>query len=119
MSQCVVARNQLQRDENPNSDILHQRRITRRSEYGTIFPMPINQGCSFNAMSEKIASVIAKEASAGVDTVCSGSQHDTDARFGRMQEGFSENPVLSTRMGVASVRLQERTYKKTITFRGW
>ena len=110
VTKCVMERNQLQRDFLNSTGIpisFINEGLHGGAEYGTIFPMPINQGCSFNVtLVEKIASVIAKESSAvGVDTVFAPVVNMiTDARFGRMQEGFSENPVLSTRMGVASVR---------------
>lgn len=75
--------------------------------FGTIFPMPINQGWTWNVtLVEQIATVIAREASAiGVDTVFAPVVNMiTDPRFGRLQEGFSENPIITTRMAVASVR---------------
>ena len=68
--------------------------------------MPINQGCSWNAsLVSAIATRIAAEARAiGVDTVFAPVVNmNVDPRFGRFQEGFSENPALTAAMGAAAV----------------
>ena len=73
---------------------------------GTIFPEPIGQAMSWNvSLVSKIASVIATEASAiGVDSVFAPVVNMmTDPRFGRLQEGFGENPIMASHMGRASV----------------
>lgn len=73
---------------------------------GTIFPMPVSQGCSWNvSLVQSIAAVIAAEARAiGVDTVFAPVVNMmVDPRFGRLQEGFSENPLVTSHMGRASV----------------
>ena len=73
---------------------------------GTIFPMPVNQGNSWNrTLVSQIARVIAKEARAvGVDTLFAPVVNMiTDPRFGRLQEGYSENPLLTTHLGTAAV----------------
>ena len=73
---------------------------------GTIFPEPIGQAMSWNVtLVSKIASVIATEAAAiGVDSVFAPVVNMmTDPRFGRLQEGFGENPIIASHMGRASV----------------
>ena len=73
---------------------------------GTVFPMPVNQGCSWNtSLVQAIASAIAAEArSIGTDTVFAPVVNMwSDPRFGRLQEGFSDNPLITTHMGTASV----------------
>jgi len=73
---------------------------------GTIFPEPIGQAMSWNVtLVGKIAQVIAAEASAiGVDTVFAPVVNMmTDPRFGRLQEGFGENPIIVSHMARASV----------------
>ena len=75
------------------------------AEGGTIFPMPVNQGASWNtSLVSMIARIIATEASAlGVDFVFAPVVNMmTDPRFGRLQEGFSENPTITAHMGHAS-----------------
>ena len=77
------------------------------SSLGTIFPMPVGQGCSWNvSLVKSIARVIAAEASAvGVDTIFAPVVNMvTDPRFGRLQENFSENPILTSHLGKASVQ---------------
>lgn len=73
---------------------------------GTIFPMPVGQGCSWNAsLVKEIAAVLAVEASAvGIDTLFAPVVNMVvDPRFGRLQENFSENPILTKVLAVASV----------------
>eukprot|EP00040_Diaphanoeca_grandis_P040838 m.262177 g.262177 ORF g.262177 m.262177 type:complete len:794 (-) comp44699_c0_seq1:67-2448(-) len=73
---------------------------------GTIFPEPIGQGMSWNvSMVSAIASAIAYEAaSIGVDTVFAPVVNMMpDPRFGRLQEGFGENPTVTCEMATASV----------------
>lgn len=108
---CIEARNQAQAMfMNGTSRIpvsMINEGLHGGAPFGTIFPMPINQGYSWNtSLVGQIATAIANEASAiGVDTVFAPVVNMiTDPRFGRMQEGFSENPIITTRMGVASVR---------------
>eukprot|EP01060_Flectonema_neradi_P011726 TRINITY_DN18739_c0_g1_i1.p1 TRINITY_DN18739_c0_g1~~TRINITY_DN18739_c0_g1_i1.p1 ORF type:complete len:821 (+),score=143.70 TRINITY_DN18739_c0_g1_i1:56-2518(+) len=67
------------------------------SPLGTIFPMPITQGSSWNtSLIEAVASTIALEArSSGADRGFSPEiQVTTDPRFGRMQENFGADPTL-------------------------
>lgn len=73
---------------------------------GTIFPMPVGQGCSWNSsLVKSIASAIAAEASAvGIDTLFAPVINMVvDPRFGRLQENFSENPILTQKLAVASI----------------
>ena len=65
---------------------------------GTVFPEQVTQGASWDVgLVRDIAGAIALEARAvGVDTVFSPVINMwVDARFGRLQEGFSENPTLT------------------------
>ena len=72
---------------------------------GTIFPMPCLQGSMWNtAMVEAIASEIALEASVqGIDRGFSPVLHFcTDARFGRCEESFGEDPMIIAKLGAAA-----------------
>ena len=73
----------------------------------TIFPMPINFGCSYNTSAmEAAARVIAAEARAvGTDRGFSPVINMfPDARYGRVQEGFSEDPWLTKVFGAAHLK---------------
>ena len=73
---------------------------------GTIFPEPITQSMSWNAsLVTLIGEAIAAEASAiGVDTVFAPVVNMMpDPRFGRLQEGFGENPTVASTLGAAAV----------------
>lgn len=70
----------------------------------TIFPMPINYASSWNASAlEMSAKVIADEARAvGTDRGFSPVVNMfPDQRYGRVQEGYSEDPHLTSVMGAA------------------
>ena len=70
---------------------------TEGTPLGTIFPMPISQGSSWNTtLVEQIGSVIALEArSSGSDRGFSPELQVTiDPRFGRTQENFGADPTL-------------------------
>ena len=72
----------------------------------TIFPMPVGQGSSWNvALVSAIARVVAIEAwSTGIDRGFSPEINvPTDARFGRTEENFSEDPALVGALGAAAV----------------
>jgi hypothetical protein len=74
---------------------------------GTIFPEPITTAMAWNkSLVTQISAVIAAEASAtGVDTVFAPVVNMmTDPRFGRLQEGFGENPTIASALGAAAVR---------------
>eukprot|EP01084_Bolivina_argentea_P020359 37854_1 len=74
---------------------------------GTIFPMPILQGCTWNnTLIEQIASIIALESrTVGTDVMYSPVINLwTDPRFGRIHESFSENPTLTAHYARAAVK---------------
>ena len=77
---------------------------------GTIFPMGITQGASWNtSLAHEVGTAIAKEARAwGGDrglspeiSVCS------DPRFGRIEENFGEDPAHATAFAVAAVSYRQ------------
>ena len=109
IADAITHRNQLQADFLNSSGVpvsFINEGLHGGAPGGAIFPMPIGQGSSWNvSLVQSIARAIAVEARAiGVDTVFAPVVNMmTDPRFGRMQEGFSENPLLTTHMGVASV----------------
>jgi beta-glucosidase len=73
---------------------------------GVIFPMPASQGASWNVeLVHSIAVAIATEAYAtGTDRGFSPELNvASDARFGRTEENFSEDPTLVSAYGVAAV----------------
>lgn len=75
--------------------------------YETIFPIPLAQGCSWDPQAVELgARVAAKEASAdGVNWVYSPMVDVAhDPRWGRVSEGYGEDPYLSGVMGAAAVR---------------
>ena len=79
--------------------------------HGSMFapqlPMPVNLGCSWNeSMVEQgfvytAAALTMIGGNIGLSPVVNMFP---DPRFGRLQEGFSEDPYLSSRMGIAAVR---------------
>ena len=74
---------------------------------GTIFPELVTQGATWDAsIVHDISVAIAKEAKAcGIDVAFSPVLNMwVDARFGRLQEGFSENPTLSSAYAVAATK---------------
>jgi hypothetical protein len=74
---------------------------------GTIFPELVTQGTSWDPeLIEQIGEAIAREARAvGVDTAFSPVLNMwVDARFGRLQEGYSENPTLTTAYALAALK---------------
>eukprot|EP00750_Incisomonas_marina_P008546 INCI15511.2.p1 GENE.INCI15511.2~~INCI15511.2.p1 ORF type:complete len:720 (+),score=138.36 INCI15511.2:139-2298(+) len=106
---AIEQRNQMQREFLENSNVpvaFINEGLHGGAPGGTIFPMPVSQGCSWNvSLVQSIATVIAAEARAiGVDTVFAPVVNMmVDPRFGRLQEGFSENPLVTSHMGRASV----------------
>lgn len=69
---------------------------------GTVFPAPVNLGHSWNAtLVEAVASAIATEARiAGIDRGYGPVlQMTTDARFGRIDENYGEDPILVATLG--------------------
>ena len=77
----------------------------------TVFPVSIALAATFDtALVERVAGAIAREAgSRGIRDVLSPVINiATDVRWGRTEETYGEDPVLSSRMGVAYVRPFER-----------
>lgn len=73
----------------------------------TVFPIPLAQAAAFDpALAEEAASVAAREASAdGVHwTFAPVVDITRDPRWGRVAEGFGEDPTLGSRMAAAVVR---------------
>ena len=74
-----------------------QEALHSATQGGTVFPELVTQGSSWDpSLVEAIAAAIAVEARAtGVDVAFSPVLNQwVDARFGRLQEGFSENPTV-------------------------
>lgn len=75
--------------------------------YRTVFPIPLGQAATFDpALVEEAASIAALEASAeGIKwTFAPMVDIARDPRWGRVAEGFGEDPLLSARMAAAAVR---------------
>ena len=74
--------------------------------YRTIFPAPIAQGASFDPeMSQKAASIAAREASAAGIHVVFSPMVDLvrDPRWGRVMESTGEDPYLNSRFAAAQI----------------
>jgi beta-glucosidase len=70
----------------------------------TIFPQPVLRGCGFNVdLESRIGESIARQARlGGIDRGLSPVlQVDTDARFGRFEESYGEDPFLVSTLGTA------------------
>lgn len=79
--------------------------------YETILPIPLAQACSWNpAAVEAGARIAAKEASSqGVNWFYSPMVDVAhDPRWGRVAEGYGEDPYLSSAMGVAAIKGYQR-----------
>lgn len=75
--------------------------------YETIFPIPLAQGCSWDPQAVELgARIAAKEATAdGVNWIYSPMVDVAhDPRWGRVSEGYGEDPYLSGVMGAATVK---------------
>lgn len=75
--------------------------------FGTIYPIPLAMGCSFDPqLVEECAAMAAEEASAGGIQVTFNPMVDyvRDARWGRVMETTSEDPYLNSVMGAVQVR---------------
>lgn len=75
--------------------------------FRTIFPIPLAQACSFNSeMVERSCAVAAQEARmSGIDWTFSPMIDVAhDPRWGRVAEGYGEDPYLNGVMGAAAVR---------------
>ena len=77
------------------------------AEGGTVFPESVTMGSTWDpALIEEIYSAVALEArSIGVDLAFAPVINMwTDSRFGRLQEGFSENPTLTAAFAIAAAK---------------
>ncbi|RZM24640.1 MAG: beta-glucosidase [Pedobacter sp.] len=75
--------------------------------YRTIYPIPLAQACSWNLdLVERATAVAAKESKlSGVDWTFSPMiDVARDARWGRVSEGYGEDPYTNAAFGVASVK---------------
>lgn len=75
--------------------------------FKTIFPIPLGQACSFDPeLVEQAAKISAIEASAaGIRWTFSPMVDiSQDPRWGRIAEGFGEDPYLSSKLGIAMVK---------------
>jgi beta-glucosidase-like glycosyl hydrolase len=74
---------------------------------GTVFPELATQGATWDVdLIEEIGAAIAREArGCGIDTALSPVLNMwVDSRFGRLQEGYSENPTLTTAYAIAQAK---------------
>ena len=85
----------------------HNEILVSAAPQATQFPLPVTLGASWNdSLLERVHEVLAAETRAtGADVGYAPEVNMyVDARFGRLQEGFSEDPLLTSRLGVAAVR---------------
>ena len=83
--------------------------------YETIFPIPLAQAASFNpSLTKKINTLSAKEAStAGIHvTFAPMVDLSRDARWGRVMEGYGEDPLLSSVFAKAAVEGYQHSHPK-------
>lgn len=100
--------NALQREAVENSRLGIPLIIARDVIHGfkTIFPIPLGQAASWNENIVKEGARIAADEASGVGirwTFSPMVDIARDARWGRIAEGFGEDPVLASRLGVAMV----------------
>lgn len=75
--------------------------------YRTVFPIPLAVGCSWNPeLTEQVYHMAAKETRASGTEWAFAPMVDIarDARWGRVAEGYGEDPYLASLMGMAAVR---------------
>jgi beta-glucosidase len=87
--------------------------------YETIFPIPLAQAASFNdQLPKKINRIASIEASTAGIHVSFAPMVDLsrDARWGRVMEGYGEDPILSSRMGVSAVLGFQDGHEKDETY---
>lgn len=106
----MIALQKKHMEEDPNKipllfmmDVIHG--------YKTAFPIPLALGCSFDTeLAERCARAAAFEsASSGVQITYSPmADMMRDARWGRVMEGFGEDPLLSAEMSAAFVKGYQR-----------
>eukprot|EP00040_Diaphanoeca_grandis_P038707 m.257128 g.257128 ORF g.257128 m.257128 type:complete len:798 (-) comp35003_c0_seq1:1727-4120(-) len=108
----VKARNQMQRDfvEKTRLGIpvtFIMETLHSGGPDATIFPMPINYACSWNESALEMAAAVQADEARAVGTDRGFSPVINlfpDARFGRVQEGYSEDPHLTKVMGAAHLK---------------
>lgn len=96
----------------------HQEALHSCCNGGTIFPMPVFQGCTWNiSLIQEIASIIAYESRTVGNQILYSPVINlwTDARFGRLSEGYSSNPTLTSFYARAAVKGFQGMFK-AITF---
>ena len=112
IGKCIEQRNALQ-EEFINSSRLRipvsfvNEGLHGGAPSGTIFPMPVGLGSSWNTnLIREVMQVVGEEAARiGVDVVFAPVVNMmTDPRFGRLQEGYSSNPLLTSHLAQAAVR---------------
>jgi len=84
----------------------HNEVLVSAAPQATQFPLPVTLGASWNeTLLTAVHEVIAHETRAtGADVGYAPEVNlYSDGRFGRLQEGFSEDPLLTARLGVAAV----------------
>ena len=85
----------------------HNEILLSAAPQATNFPLPVTLGASFNeSLIESVHEVLAAQTRATGTDVGYAPEVNLyiDARFGRLQEGFSEDPLLTSRLGIAAVR---------------
>jgi beta-glucosidase len=107
VAECIQTRNHFQTIAKEQSrlgiPISFAEETLHGSLYSPQYPMPINLGCTWNdSLVEQVFSETAWQASAvGINVGLSPVVNMfPDARCGRMQEGFSEDPYLTSRWGL-------------------
>jgi beta-glucosidase len=109
-SECAAARNRISAAANRSRlgiPLSWAEETLHGSMYSPQYPMPINMGSTWN---ETIVTAIGAQTAAvaravGINIGLSPVVNMyPDPRFGRLQEGFSEDPYLTSQMGVAAVR---------------
>ncbi len=81
--------------------------------YETVLPIPLAQGCSWDTALVRQGAVMAAEeaTAAGINWVYSPMVDVAhDARWGRIAEGFGEDPFLSGEMGAAMINGYQGAY---------
>ena len=111
LSSCIDTINHFQTVAKEQSRLGIPISFSLETLHGTIYapqlPMPINLGSSWNAslvrqgFKHTAAALTAVGGNIGLSPVVNMFP---DPRFGRLQEGFSEDPYLSGLMGIAAVR---------------
>jgi beta-glucosidase len=112
ISMTVATRNKIQKAIMEGSRLkipvsFSQEALHSGAAGGTVFPESVTMGSTWDpALIEEMYSAVAAEArSIGVDLAFAPVINMwTDSRFGRLQEGFSENPTLTAAYAVAAAK---------------